>query len=153
MGEKRVNTPGPLATNADGGGAAGWTAWIDPRRVGWLRLLLLADGLAAWELVPRPPADAERHVLGAGFISLLILGMAVRLLPGFAGRRLHSAGLVWASFWLGNAAALLRVVPLFLPSSRLTVGLLALAGLLGLLAVACLGWNLRQTLRKPVAVR
>ena len=116
-------------------------------------LLLLADGLAAWELVPRPPADAERHVLGAGFISLLILGMAVRLLPGFAGRRLHSAGLVWASFWLGNAAALLRAVPLFLPSSRLTVGLLALAGLLGLLAVACLGWNLRQTLRKPVAVR
>jgi hypothetical protein len=75
--------------------------------------------------------------------------MAVRLLPGFAGRRLASPGLVWATLWLGNAAALLRVAPLFLPSSRLSTGLLAIAGLLGLAAVGCLAWNLRQTLQTP----
>ena len=72
--------------------------------------------------------------------------MAIRMIPGFAGRKLHSAGLVWATVWLGNGAALLRVVPLFFPS-RVSMGLLGVAGLLGLAAVACLGWNLWQTLR------
>jgi len=81
-------------------------------------LLLIADGLSWWGLVPRPPTDAERHALGAGLITLLILGMAIRMIPGFAGRKLHSAGLVWATVWLGNGAVLLRVLPLFLPSSR-----------------------------------
>jgi uncharacterized protein involved in response to NO len=112
-------------------------------------LILVAEGLAGWGLVPRPPIDAERHALGAGLITLLILGMAVRLLPGFAGRRLASPGLVWATLWLGNAAALLRVAPLFFPASRLTTGLLAVAGLLGLATVGFLAWNLRQTLREP----
>jgi uncharacterized protein involved in response to NO len=83
---------------------------------------------------------------------LLILGMAVRMVPGFAGRKLHSVRLVWATVWLGNAAAILRVLPLFLPSSRVTMALLGLAGLLGLAAVACLGWNLWRTLSdSPVA--
>jgi len=77
--------------------------------------------------------------------------MAIRMVTGFAGRKLHSAGLVWATVWLGNGAALLRVLPLFLPSSRVSTGFLGLAGLLGLAAVACLGWNLRQTLREPSA--
>jgi uncharacterized protein involved in response to NO len=115
--------------------------------------LLIWEGLAG--LVPPasldgfavPPRDAERHALGAGLVTLLILGMAVRLVPGFAGRPLRSARLVWATVWLGNGAALLRVVPLFLPSSSLTLGLLGLSGALGIAAVACLGWNLRHTVR------
>ena len=56
--------------------------------------------------------------------------MAIRMVPGFVGRKLYSARLVWATVWLGNAAAVLRVLPLFLPSSRVTVALLGLAGLL-----------------------
>jgi uncharacterized protein involved in response to NO len=130
--------------------------WLIVPAYTWLGiagLLLILEGLSWWGLTPRPPLDAERHALGAGLITLLILGMAVRMLPGFAGRKLHSAGLVWATVWLGNAAALLRVLPLFLPSSRVTLALLGLAGLLGLAAVACLGWNLWQTLREPVLGR
>jgi uncharacterized protein involved in response to NO len=122
--------------------------WLIVPAYAWLGIagiLLMLEGLSWWGLTPRPPLDAVRHVLGVGLITLLILGMAVRLIPGFVGRKLHSAGLVWATVWLGNAAALLRVVPLFLPSSRLNVTLLGLAGLLGLVAVACLGWNLWRT--------
>jgi uncharacterized protein involved in response to NO len=114
-------------------------------------LLLVIDSLALLSLVPRPPIDAERHALGAGFVTLLIFGMAVRLLPGFAGRRLYSAGLVWATLWLGNAAAFLRVAPLFLERSPASTGLLTLAGLLALAAVGCLGWNLWRTMRQPPA--
>ncbi|MCC7369259.1 MAG: NnrS family protein [Chloroflexi bacterium] len=112
-------------------------------------VLMLLEGLAGWGLAPSPPLDAERHALGAGLVTLLILGMAIRMVPGFTGRKLYSARLVWATVWLGNAAALLRVVPLFLPAGRLTMTLLGLAGLLGLVAVACLGWNLWRTVRGP----
>ena len=75
--------------------------------------------------------------------------MAVRLLPGFAGRKLYSVRLVWATVWLGNAAALLRVAPLLLPAGAATSRLLALSGLLALAAIGCFGWNLWRTLRDP----
>lgn len=129
------------------------SAWLIRGAYAWLGvagLLLVADALGGWGFGWRPPQDAERHAIGAGLVTLLILGMAVRLLPGFTGRRLASVQLVWATVWLGNAAALLRVVPLFLPSSRVTLALLGLSGLLGLAAVACLALNLRNTLRDPV---
>lgn len=128
--------------------------WLIVPAYTWLGitgLLLILEGLSWWGLAPRPPLDAERHALGVGLITLLILGMAIRMIPGFAGRKLYSANLVWATVWLGNGAAILRFVPLFLPSSRVTMGLLGLAGVLGLAAVACLGWNLWQTLREPAA--
>lgn len=86
-----------------------------------------------------------RHALGAGLVTLLILGMAPRLVPGFVGRPLHSARLVWATLGLGNGAALLRVAPLFLPSSPVVLGLMGIAGVLGVAAVACLAWNLWRT--------
>jgi uncharacterized protein involved in response to NO len=131
----------------------------------WLAVaagLLLVGGVLLLAGGTPPPVDAERHALGAGFVTLLILGMGARLLPGFLGRRLASARLVWATLWLGNAAALLRVAPALVPWllapsgapapawAGLTAaigGLLALSGLLAMAAVACLGWNLWRTLR------
>jgi uncharacterized protein involved in response to NO len=126
-------------------------------------LLLLAAGVGALAELPQPPLDAERHALGAGFITLLIYGMGVYLLPGFLGRHLASARLAWATFWLGNAAALLRVGPLLLPWLADASGgavaaaldpllavqrpLLTLSGVLGTAAIACFGWNLWRTLR------
>lgn len=133
---------------------------------GWLivaGLLLLGGGLAEAVGAAALPQDAERHALGAGFITLLILGMGVRLVPGFLGRRKMASGsLVWATLWLGSAAALLRVGP---PIANWLValagapplptygalgglgGLLALSGVLDVLAVAAFGWNLWRTLR------
>ena len=130
--------------------------WLIVAAYAWLAvagLLLAWEGVAGLvslsgsDGLTGPPRDAERHALGAGLVTLLILGMAVRLVPGFVGRPLYSARLVWATVWLGNGAALLRVAPLFLPSSPLTLSLLGLAGALGLAAVACLGWNLWRTVR------
>ncbi|MCC7106113.1 MAG: NnrS family protein [Chloroflexi bacterium] len=126
------------------------TTWLIVSAYGWLAvtgLLLVGQALGGWGLLPAPPLDAERHAIGAGFVTLLILGVAPRLLPGFAGRHLHSARLVWATVWLGNSAAVLRVAPLFLADSSLRAGLPGTAGLLDLAALVCLGWNLWKTVR------
>ncbi len=128
---------------------------------GWLvvaAILLVAGAWLGLAGAPAPPLDAERHALGAGFITLLIFGMGARLLPGFLGREhLDHPRLVWATFWLGNAAALLRVGPLLVPWLLALAGsagappataLLALSGLLDMLAVACFGWNLWRTFHR-----
>jgi uncharacterized protein involved in response to NO len=117
---------------------------------GLLKLLRL--GAVAGIAVPVLP-DAELHALGSGFVTLLILGMGARMLPGFAGRTIASVGLVSATFWLGNLSAGLRVAPLLwgavaggvpwpLGSAATVMGL---AGVLGIAAVACFGINLWLT--------
>jgi hypothetical protein len=62
--------------------------------------------------------------------------------------------LVEATFWLGNAAVICRIVPLLLPQVLLekipavvllSQGMFALSGILGLVAVSCLAVNLRRT--------
>ncbi len=96
------------------------------------------------------PADAVRHSIAVGFITLLILGMAVRMAPGLSGkRRVAYPGLVLYTFLLGNLAALLRVVPLFFPASGLALALLGASGAFGWLAVALLAVNLAATFKLP----
>jgi uncharacterized protein involved in response to NO len=99
--------------------------------------------------------DAPRHMIFLGFISLLILGMAVRMIPGFLGKKkIASAKLVGATFWLGNGAAVCRVLPIILPEAlfevapavtRISQAAFALSGILGMAAVGCLALNLRKT--------
>jgi uncharacterized protein involved in response to NO len=62
-------------------------------------------------------ADAERHAMGAGFGTLLILGVGTFLLPGMMKRRLRSRRLPWATLALANIAALLRVMPAAFPAA------------------------------------
>jgi uncharacterized protein involved in response to NO len=118
---------------------------------GWLllaALLALASGVG-WG----PPADLERHALGAGYITLLILGMGTLLLPGFLGGKAPDAPAV-AALILGNAAAASRVLPGLIawlapgaPPRAITTGLTGLAGLLGLGAVVCLALIVRGAQR------
>lgn len=100
--------------------------------------------------------DAIRHSYLLGFITLLILGMAPRMIPGFIQKKLASPRLVEATFWLGNTAVICRLVPLLLPEilfekMPLAVSLaqlmFALSGIFGLIAVSCLAVNLRRTAR------
>lgn len=109
--------------------------------------VLLVDGAAM--LVSSSPLfnpDIERHAITVGFITLLIFGMAVRMLPGFSGKtRVASTRLVLATFWLGNLAALTRVLPLFMPNLGGANVALASSGMLGWFAVACLAVNLWKT--------
>jgi uncharacterized protein involved in response to NO len=118
-------------------------------------LLELLTGLATilrWEMAVS--TDAIRHSYLLGFITLLILGMAPRMIPGFIQKKLASTKLVEATFWLGNAAVICRIMPLLLPEILLekipsivllSQGMFALSGMLGLVAVSCLAVNLRRT--------
>ncbi len=92
--------------------------------------------------------DIERHAVTLGFITLLIFGMAVRMVPGFSGKtRIASTRLVLATFVLGNLATILRIAPLFAPDAPGALVALGLSGTVGWLAVACLAVNWWRTLR------
>jgi uncharacterized protein involved in response to NO len=105
--------------------------------------------------------DATRHFMLLGFVTLLIFGMALRMIPGFfRARRLAYPGLVTITYWLGNLAVVLRVLPLLIPAGLAanvpggTTILKASYGVSGLVALAAVGTvalNLRRTLtRKKV---
>lgn len=129
---------------------------------GWAFLggvFLLINGLATvLGFAPPLVEDAVRHALTVGFISLLICGLAPRMLPGFSGGTIRSAKLVSATLWLGNGAALLRVGSLLLVP-WLTIGTLNLgeiafgcSGILGLALALCLAINLWPALQ-PVMLK
>jgi uncharacterized protein involved in response to NO len=111
-------------------------------------LLLLIDGavlLASGAIAI--PLDAIRHSLALGFITLLICGIAPRMLTGFSGASIRSAGLVAATLWLGNTAALLRLSAYWLPplvgdGAALQAALFGASGPLGLALITCLAINL-----------
>jgi uncharacterized protein involved in response to NO len=117
-------------------------------------IFLLINGLTGLIGFAEPVAeDAIRHGLTIGFLSLLICGLAPRMLPGFSGGTIRSAKLVSATLWLGNIAALLRVGSLLL-APWLTIGHLNLgqyafgySGILGLALALCLAVNLWPALR------
>lgn len=105
-------------------------------------------------------ADAIRHMYLLGFITHLIFGASVRMLPGFIRRkRVFSAIFVDATFWLGSTAAVCRVVPLLSPSwlfdlvpagDMLVQTIFATSGIFGWAAVVCLAVNLWQTAKVPM---
>jgi len=102
------------------------------------------DGIASLLFGALPVmVDAIRHSFAVGFITLLICGIAVRLVPSFSGKAIRSPRLVTATLLLGNLAALLRVgsvvlAPVF-PGSAV---FFALSGPTGLALILCLTVNL-----------
>lgn len=111
---------------------------------GWLAttalVTLMAGACQRWPALPSIPADVEWHALGAGFATLLILGVGAHMLPGFARREVRSHGLLWATLALGNLAALLRITAGLAGGTGAALG--GTAGVLGLLAVALFAVNL-----------
>lgn len=114
-------------------------------------ILLAVNGIAGLFGVTPVSPDAIRHSLALGFVALLICGIAPRMLPGFSGGRILSAGLVWATLWLGDSAALLRVGALLATPALAGLGsagattvniLFGLSGPIGLALAACLLINL-----------
>ena len=96
-----------------------------------------------------------RHIYLLGFITNLIMGMAVRMVPGFLKkRRIASTKLIDGTFWLINIAVIGRVLPLLLPLTLSDVpegidtivqAAFGLSGILGLLATICFAINLWKT--------
>jgi Ca2+:H+ antiporter len=104
VGDKRVNSRGPQFTNSGGRGPVHWTGWIDPRRVGWLRLLLLGV-----------PATIILRICGVNPVWLFVSSsLAIVPLAGLMGEATEQlaerlgpgvGGLLNATF--GNAAELI----------------------------------------------
>jgi uncharacterized protein involved in response to NO len=122
-------------------------------------ILLTINGLTMlFAAVPVVAGDTIRHSLAIGFITLLICGIAPRMLPGFSGGHIASPALVNATLWLGNTAALLRVGSLLLAPLLVTLNVtgislyamvFGLSGPLGLALAICLTVNLWPALWPP----
>lgn len=155
-------TPAGRQTDAAETRLARATRWPLIGAYVWLTvagLLLLLQGLLPLAGGASPPEDAVRHALGAGYVFLLVVGMGLRLIPGFAGRRARDVDRRWAWTAIGaaHAAALLRVLPLLAlwlgaGGGRLTSLSLSLAGLAGVLAVLAFGAALRPALMGPTGL-
>ncbi len=115
-------------------------------------ILLLVDGLwQAFGALPPIAPDAIRHSLTIGFITLLLCGIAPRMVTGFSGGRIVSPALVAATLWLGLSAAVLRVGAILIAPLLGSFGnggasadaiLFGLSGPLGLALAICLAVNL-----------
>jgi cbb3-type cytochrome oxidase subunit 1 len=60
-------------------------------------------------LVPGLPARAHAHIMLLGFVTMMIYGVALHVLPRFANRPLHWERLANAQFWVANAGLILIV--------------------------------------------
>ena len=118
---------------------------------GWLivGLALQAEALARTAMggstVPWNTMGAARHAIALGFVTLLIVGMASRVLPVFAGKRLWKAWLVDLATIFLVASALFRVViETFAPygTSFATDALLAASGPLALIGLVVFSTNI-----------
>ena len=110
----------------------------------WLLLagaLFLAAGLASFQVLPlNIPGDVLRHAVMAGYLTLLILGVGARLIPGFARARLRPSPRLLVVCIAGNLAALLRVMPPLAMAAGATSPALNIAfGLSGICALLAVG--------------
>jgi hypothetical protein len=113
----------------------------------WYASAALADG----KTLDQFEADAVRHMLTIGVVMMMIVGMAMLVVPEFAGRRLqhpHERGVPWAMFIAINLAAALRVWPALEGIDWLSSGRywpMAAAGVLATTAVAAFAFMFGQS--------
>ena len=120
---------------------------------GWLLFALgLGAALTAWELVDGTPpsagaANAARHALALGFITLLIFGVGSRVVPVFGGVALWRRPLLAPIYGVFNVGVALRVVGELLGGAdALGRALVACSGLLGYAGLALFALVLWRTL-------
>lgn len=108
---------------------------------------------AAAALVGSPmPAlvlDFGRHAFTLGFLTQIIVGVAARLVPVFAGTPLWSTGWRDVTFYLLNAAVALRGLEVLVEVAGLSEAwsYISLSGLLGVGAFAAFAVNVLMTVR------
>jgi hypothetical protein len=126
---------------------------------GWLLVALgLGAALALREastgVAPGGAAvAAARHAFALGFVSLLIFGMASRIVPVFGGVRLWQPWLLAPLFVAFNLGVALRVAGELLGNQdALARGLVAASGLLGFGGLALFALVLWRTLDRRAAV-
>ena len=138
----------PPRRNAGDFGQFGNFEWLIYSAYGWLCLAVAAELLILLNVV-RLPMSIVRHFYLLGFVTQLILGMAVRMVPGFLGKnRIAYPSLVRLSFVLITFATLGRTMPPIFSALNNTVMKTAygMSGIAAMLALCCLGGNLFLTL-------
>ncbi|MGH9443169.1 MAG: hypothetical protein ACRD16_12945, partial [Thermoanaerobaculia bacterium] len=96
-------------------------------------------------------ADAARHVFTIGFLTLIIIGMSLRILPVFSGKTLWSAKMAYATYALilGGVALRLLQYPAAFHARLYEVG--SWMGVLVVAALVLFMVNLVKTMRSKVA--
>lgn len=143
-----------------------YRAWEDPAGVGVLTAyfwIVVAAGFLL--LTPWPQAGVEfpaflwqknlsRHAIGLGFMTMLIVSVGWKMLPGFTGGQPRGRGLLWAAVLLGNLAVLLRILPVLFPGFGVSERtwsevLFPFAGLSAFTAILVFAIALRLSFRPP----
>ncbi len=140
----------PPRRHAGDYGQYGNFEWLIYSAYAWLLLGVVSEVLSL--VINSPlPSSAVRHFYLLGFVTHLILGMAVRLVPGFLGSsRIAFPFLVRLSFALILLSTITRTFPVLVPSSNhglLRIGY-GFSGVIAMAAIALLGVNLFATVRR-----
>jgi len=127
---------------------------------GWLILSVL--GIAALTVyhaatgtsTPHALMGSYRHALTVGFITFMILGYSMRVIPVFLGRPVHSIRLLNATFALMLFGNTLRVVfqALTVPFGAWPFAVAGVSGWFEAVGLGLFGYNLLRTLYAPAAV-
>ncbi|HOS42595.1 MAG TPA: cbb3-type cytochrome c oxidase subunit I, partial [Armatimonadota bacterium] len=124
---------------------------------GWLLVSVVGiAALTAYHALSGAPAPhalmgSYRHALTVGFITFIILGYAMRVVPVFLGRPVYSARLLNATFALMMVGNTLRVVfqALTVPFGAWPFTVAGLSGWFELVGLALFGYNLLRTIYSP----
>ncbi len=143
---------GPQVPVASPGGYSGYVKFVRTGYVWLIITALLEAGLAGRALAGTAPTyfevSAARHALALGFLTLMVTGVALRIVPVFGGTLLAWPRLGDAAFWLVLASVSLRV-PLTLtggPWPDLAAALNGASGVLGATGLAFWGAAIWRTL-------
>lgn len=141
-----TNRPLPARAGAGDYGQFGNFEWLIYAAYLWLVSAVLLDVANLW--MGTLSASLIRHFYLLGFVTHLILGMAVRLVPGFLGKsRIAFPALVRVSFVLITLALFGRTLPHGLHLFDTSLGRVSygFSGMVGMLALLALGINLAAT--------
>jgi hypothetical protein len=120
-------------------------AWL----VVWLLCVPGASASALGADVPPPVSDFGRHAFTFGFLTQMIVGVAMRILPALAGAAVWRPSWRSATFWLLNGTVAVRAlqVVVALGGPPALWPWTALSGVLGVAAMVAFTVNLAMTLR------
>lgn len=146
--ENREHNP-PRKKSADYG-QFGNFQWLIYTAYIWLCIAVLHD-LVSISGITIQSESISRHFYALGFVTHLILGVAVRMVPGFLGQnRIAYPGLVHLSFALILFATSARTLPILFSTIDNPVlrSLYGISGICAILAICALGANLACTVRQ-----
>ena len=94
-------------------------------------------------------SDAARHLFTVGFLTLLIVGMSLRILPVFSGKPLWSPRLAYLTYALLLGGAAMRLLQYPAAWNPLFYRIGAFMGVPVVLAILLFAFNLIRTMKAP----